>query len=78
MSYLLIYSDHAVVYRFTPLALQDTEVEVVWLVKDTAVEGWDYDQENLSWLWRVTTEADKEIIERNQKGVNSRFYHPGP
>ena len=26
----------------------------------------------------MTTEADKDIIERNQKGVNSRFYRPGP
>ena len=78
MSYLLIYSDHAVVYRFTPLALQETEVEIIWLVKETAVEGEDYDLERLTWLWHVTTDADKDIIERNQKGVNSRFYQPGP
>ncbi len=78
MSYLLIYSDHAVIYRFTPRALQETEVEIVWLVKETAVEDEDYDLERLTWLWHVTTGADKDIIERNQKGVNSRFYQPGP
>jgi hypothetical protein len=26
----------------------------------------------------VTSEADKRIIEDNQRGVNSRYYEPGP
>ncbi len=30
------------------------------------------------WLWDVTTEADKRIIVDNWKGVNSRYYAPGP
>jgi len=33
---------------------------------------------DLIWLWDVTTVADKTIIERNQAGVDSRFYEPGP
>ena len=78
VSFLLIYSDHAVVYRFTPRGLHETDCEIVWLVKDSAQEGEDYDLDRLSWLWHVTTAADKDIIERNQKGVNSRFYRPGP
>ncbi len=77
-TFFLVYNDHAVVYRFTPRALQETDVEVVWLVKDTAVEGRDYDIDRLTWLWHLTTEADKRIIERNQQGVNSRYYRPGP
>ena len=43
-----------------------------------AQEGQDYDREKLTWLWDVTTHADKSIIERNQQGVNSRYYVPGP
>ena len=78
VSFLLIYSDHAVVYRFTPRGLHETDCEIVWLVKDSAQEGEDYDLDRLTWLWHVTTAADKDIIERNQKGVNSRFYRPGP
>ena len=78
MSYLLIYNDHAVVYRFTPKDVMETEVEIVWLVRDDAQEGKDYDLERLTWLWHVTTAADKDIIERNQAGVNSSFYAPGP
>jgi Rieske 2Fe-2S family protein len=77
-SYFLIYSDHVVVYRFTPSAPQVTDCEIVWLVRQDAVEGRDYDLEHLTWLWHVTTLADKAIIEHNQAGVNSRFYRPGP
>jgi len=42
------------------------------------VAGRDYDPERLTWLWDVTSQADKRIIERNQAGVASRAYEPGP
>jgi hypothetical protein len=29
-------------------------------------------------MWDVTSLADKRIIDHNQKGVNSRYYRPGP
>ena len=32
----------------------------------------------LTWLWDITTHADKTIIMNNSKGVHSRFYKPGP
>ncbi len=78
VSFFLAYCDHAVAYRFTPRSVRETDVEVVWLVDEDAVEGRDYEVERLTWLWRVTTEADKLIVERNQEGVNSRYYRPGP
>jgi len=53
-------------------------MELVWLVRGDAREGIDYDLDRLTWLWRVTTEADKRITEDNQRGVNSRYYEPGP
>ena len=31
-----------------------------------------------SWLWDVATQADKEIIVNNSKGVHSKYYEPGP
>ena len=36
------------------------------------------DRERLVWMWDVTTIEDTRIIGDNQKGVNSRFYRPGP
>jgi phenylpropionate dioxygenase-like ring-hydroxylating dioxygenase large terminal subunit len=78
MMFGLAYCDHVVLYRFTPRGLRDTDCEITWLVNETAVEGRDYDRAELTWLWDVTTIADKEIIERNQAGVDSRYYEPGP
>ena len=78
VTYLLIYNDHAVVYRFTPRDVQSSDMEVTWLVRDSAEEGVDYDLERLTWMWDVTSKADKRIINDNQAGVNSRFYEPGP
>lgn len=74
----LMYCDHVVLYRFTPRSLQTSDCDITWLVHGDAGEGRDYDRKRLTWLWDVTTEADKAIIERNQQGVNSRYYVPGP
>lgn len=74
----LMYCDHVLLYRFTPLTIDTADCDITWLVRGDAEEGKDYDREKLTWLWDVTTHADKAIIERNQEGVNSRFYVPGP
>ena len=78
VTYLLVYNDHAVVYRFTPRDVQVSDMEVTWLVRGDALEGVDYDLDRLTWMWDVTSKADKRIINDNQAGVNSRFYEPGP
>ena len=75
---LLLYCDHAVIYRFLPIDKDNAVQEIIWLVHEDAVEGRDYDLQRLIWLWDVTTIADKLIIEKNQEGVNSRYYEPGP
>jgi Rieske 2Fe-2S family protein len=77
-SFFIAYPDHGVIYRFLPLTASLSAMELIWLVKGDAREGVDYDLDKLTWLWRVTTEADKRITEDNQKGVNSRYYEPGP
>jgi Rieske 2Fe-2S family protein len=74
----LAYCDHVVLYRFTPRGQHATDCEITWLVNESAVEGRDYRLADLTWLWDVTTIADKAIIERNQEGVASRYYVPGP
>jgi len=74
----LMYCDHVVIYRFTPLTINTADCDITWLVRGDAAEGTGYDRDKLTWLWDVTTHADKAIIERNQQGVNSRFYIPGP
>jgi len=78
VTFALMYCDHVVIYHFTPVSIDRTNCDITWLVNGGAEEGIDYDKERLTWLWDVTTQADKAIIERNQQGVNSRYYVPGP
>jgi phenylpropionate dioxygenase-like ring-hydroxylating dioxygenase large terminal subunit len=78
LSDFLAYPDHGVIYRFIPRGVNRTEMELIWLVDADAVEGEDYDVEQLTWLWRTTSLEDKKIVEMNQEGVNSRYFEPGP
>ncbi len=76
--FALAYCDYVVIYRFTPISQDQSECDITWLVNGDAEEGKDYDIDRVTWLWDVTTVADKRIIESNAKGVNSRYYQPGP
>lgn len=76
--YALAYCDHVVLYRFLPTSIDECDCDITWLVRGDAEAGKDYDLDRLTWLWDVTTIADKAIIERNHQGVMSRFYEPGP
>jgi len=77
LTFLVVYADHAVLYRFTPRSVDVTDAELFWFVRADADDN-DIDLERMKWLWNVTTIADKKIIEDNQRGVNSRYYQPGP
>jgi glycine betaine catabolism A len=70
--------DHGVSTRLLPAGPQLTAVRVWWLVDKDAVEGRDYDLARLMPFWQLTSEQDWEICERQQRGVNSSAYTPGP
>lgn len=76
--YVYLANDHATLFRFTPVTPTLTDVVLIWLVRDDAVEGRDYDVDRITWMWDVTTVQDTTIIGDNQLGVNSRRYVPGP
>ncbi|RWP08596.1 aromatic ring-hydroxylating dioxygenase subunit alpha [Mesorhizobium sp.] len=78
MTFLVCYPDHGMIYRFIPKTAGTCEMELIWLVRGDAVEGQDYDLEKLTWLWKVTTEEDKKIIEHTARGVRSHYFVPGP
>jgi Rieske 2Fe-2S family protein len=71
-------ADHAVTTRVLPAGPLETMVEVTWLVDATAEEGFDYELDRLLPFWRLTSEQDWELCERNQRGVLSSGYRPGP
>ena len=75
---LIMSNDFATCFTFLPKTNKKTCVELMWLVDKNAIEGIDYNKEEISWLWDETTLADKRIIEDNQKGVLSKKYIPGP
>tara|TARA_B100001079_G_C16389293_1_gene506015 strand:- start:339 stop:1580 length:1242 start_codon:yes stop_codon:yes gene_type:complete len=75
---LIMSNDFATTFTFIPRGPMETDVEIMWLVHQDAIEGKDYDLNDLIWMWDQTTIADKKIIENNQKGVNSKKYIPGP
>jgi len=70
-------SDHAVLFQFMPVAAENTDVVLTWLVDESTTDK-DVDIERMTWLWDVTTAQDKALIERNAAGVRSRAYTPGP
>ena len=78
VSFMLNYPDHCVLYRFLPLAIDRTAMQVVWFVAGDAREGTDYSRDKLTWLWHNTTLEDEYIISRNSAGVHSLLFEPGP
>ena len=71
-------SDYAVLIRMLPLGPQETLVTTKFLVAADAVEGVDYDIAHLTTVWNATNDQDRMLVERNQAGVNSTGYRPGP
>jgi glycine betaine catabolism A len=70
--------DHGVSTRLLPGGPQLTLARVTWLVDAEAEEGRDYKLDELLPFWQLTSEQDWEICERQQRGVNSKAYQPGP
>jgi Rieske 2Fe-2S family protein len=71
-------ADHAVLTRLSPSGPECTRVTVQWLVDRDAIEGRDYQLERLLPFWQRTSEQDWDLCERNQVGVRSPAYVPGP
>jgi Rieske 2Fe-2S family protein len=77
-TYMLAYNDYATFFQFVPRDELHSDIVVTWLVHAAAREGTDFDRARLTWLWMVTTEQDKSIIEANAAGIRSSRYEPGP
>lgn len=70
--------DHAITFRVLPLGPEETMVTTKWLVNKDAVEGVDYDLEELTHVWNETNDQDRRIVEENAFGIRSPAYEPGP
>ena len=73
-----VLGDYAFFFRALPLSAESTLVTSTWFVNADAVEGEDYDPKKLAELWSLTNDQDRDLCERNQEGVRSLGYQPGP
>jgi Rieske 2Fe-2S family protein len=71
-------SDHAVTFSVLPLRADRTLLRTTWLVHKDAVEGIDYDVENLTHVWKATNDQDGAFVGYCQHGATSSAYEPGP
>ncbi|BAO88303.1 SRPBCC family protein [Caballeronia cordobensis] len=73
-----VMSDHAVITFCIPLSPDTTLVRTKWLVHAEAVEGVDYDLEELTEVWKATNAADARFVQVNHAGTQDPGYQPGP
>ena len=76
-AWMHFFCDHAVTVFVLPLAPDRTRVTTKWLVHKDAVEGTDYDLDNLTKVWQATNHQDSAFVERQQHGVANPAYVPG-
>ncbi|OYR13704.1 aromatic ring-hydroxylating oxygenase subunit alpha [Brucella grignonensis] len=70
--------DHAISFRVLPISAEETMVTTKWLVHKDAVEGVDYNLDELTHVWIQTNDQDRQIVEENAIGIRSPAYQPGP
>ncbi|MGH7943419.1 MAG: aromatic ring-hydroxylating oxygenase subunit alpha [Opitutaceae bacterium] len=73
-----VLGDHAISFRVLPLSPTRTALTSKWLVHRDAVEGVDFDLQELTRVWLATNEQDQRIVNENQIGMNCPTYEPGP
>jgi phenylpropionate dioxygenase-like ring-hydroxylating dioxygenase large terminal subunit len=76
-AYWQAYDDYAVAARFTPRHEKRIDCEIFWLVHPDAVEGKDFQADNLMALWDTTFREDIWLCENQHVGITSGSYSPG-
>jgi Rieske 2Fe-2S family protein len=71
-------SDHIVTFAVFPLTPETTLLRTKWLVHQDAVEGRDYERDNLIAVWHATNRQDSALVGKAGAGVRSSGYQPGP
>jgi Rieske 2Fe-2S family protein len=77
-TFAMFYVDHGITAKLIPNSVGETVLVGDWFVHEDAVEGVDYDLDELVGLWDITHRQDIELANRQQLGIGSRKYAPGP
>jgi Rieske 2Fe-2S family protein len=75
---LFLMPDFTHVESFLPTSATSSVFRASFLVHEDAVEGEDYDVEELTDLYVKTLDQDRVLVEAAQKGVSSPAHEPGP
>lgn len=70
--------DYGITFVDTPTSPGRTQVTVQWFVHRDAVEGVDYETDDLIRVWDQTNRQDWELCRSVQEGVRSHGFEPGP
>ncbi|PTT68756.1 aromatic ring-hydroxylating oxygenase subunit alpha [Arthrobacter sp. HMWF013] len=70
--------DHAVIHSIRPVEPGHVQWVTRWFVHEDAVEGTDYNVDDLTSMWKVTNEQDIALLTEAFRGVKSRHWTPGP
>jgi Rieske 2Fe-2S family protein len=73
-----LQSDHTVHFSVLPISPGKTLLRTTWLVHQDAIEGVDYDLENLTYVWEKTNDQDRFYVALTQEGALNPAYEPGP
>src|SRR5262249_18799615 len=75
---LVYFADHGVALTILPQSVDRTQLLCEWYVHEDAVEGDDYEVERLIGAFHQTNLEDTALAARNQLGMNSIRFVPGP
>jgi Rieske 2Fe-2S family protein len=67
-----------VTQHLEPVSVEETRWVTNWWVNKDAVEGRDYNVEELTALLKLVNEQDREICDGTQLGMHSRRFTQGP
>jgi len=73
-----VTSDYILHATANPISPDKTLLTTKWLVHEDAVEGWDYDVEHLTAVWKATNQQDATLVENNHRGTSAAGYRAGP
>ncbi|HLU37925.1 MAG TPA: aromatic ring-hydroxylating dioxygenase subunit alpha [Planctomycetota bacterium] len=75
---LSIHPDYVNYYRVQPIAPDRTRIETEWLFHPASLDDGSSNTADAIEFWDLTNRQDWDVVERNQLGVSSRRYEPGP
>lgn len=72
------HPDYGMVASTLPVSPTRSKMICQWFVRHDAQEGIDYDVSELIKIWDITNHQDLAILERQQRGIATKRYIPGP